>query len=597
MSQFFGCISLNNKQNVTEIGQKMQKSLSFVNENKIGFYEKDNIFICNKLIINRPESINTPLICENERYVLAASVRLDNRNELSEILQIDIKKSDHEFLLASFILFKEDCVKHLIGDFSFVVWDKHTNNLFLAKDHLGIRPLFYYKNEDLFLFSTSITAIKAVFDKPLKISELYIAYELKGYQMPVELTFFEDLKRLKPAHYLNFSLTEGLNEEQQYWELQQKDISKYKTEKDKITEMRRLFEEAVKCRTNSVKNIGCQLSGGLDSSAITVQVSRTVHNNKLHTYSFVLNDKTKEYSEKKLDGQKDQNLIIEFANLNRSNHHNIEEFHFKDIFEELHHRNLIMGGLANSDAVWETTMYKEAEKNNIGIIFSGFPGDECLSNNGNRYYYDYIFFKNWGMLFQFIKKRKLKAIIEIGIYYYTKHFGIYFFQSKSKINKRLLLNINSKFQNVIKNSFETFYPTFKLHLKNQICRAHTCLRSESEGAYALQFGIETVYPLADIRLLEFTYSLPTEIFIPEPMPRIQFRKMCEGLLPDIIRNQSKLGAITVAFAEFWKKKKIAEINNYTLVNTFEMINTKFNDKNEVRELKGKEVDFLIELNK
>lgn len=570
MSQFFGCITLNKTIDVQAVAKKMQQNMSFFKGDGTGIYQTESVFICNKLLHNTPESINTPLICQNERYVLAATCRLDNREELATKLSLKdpVNASDHEYLLAAYSQFQETCVEHLLGDFSFVIWDKQEEKLFMAKDHLGIKPLFYYKDDTILLFSTSITGIKAVDFITFELDKLYIARELKNFSPTFEDTFFEAIKRLKPAHFIKFSSQNKIIHEQKYWELTPMDISAFKTEEDIYDELRRLFTEAVVCRTRTNKNIGCQLSGGLDSSAIAVLLARNIDKNRLHTYSFVLSDKTRPYSENGIDEQETQNIIIDYADLKRENHHKIEEFHYKDVYEQLETSNLIMGGYAVADCIWQETLFKKAKEQNIGFIMSGFPGDECVSNDGTLYYFDFLGKFDLKKIITFLREKRLRGLKRILTYYLAKWNGTYEPSYHKTQFKRNLLNPNSIYYKTlpIKDPYAfAFYPTFKEIIKNDVCRPHTCHRSESEENYALSHNMESVYPLADIRLISLVYSLPSELFNPQPHTRSVFRNMCKGILPEQIRLQVKAnGALTLAFAEYWQKQQLKELQEGNL---------------------------------
>ncbi|MCU0349426.1 MAG: asparagine synthase-related protein [Flavobacterium sp.] len=606
MSQFFGYIVLNPQIKVSEVSSQMTENMSFFREDAIGIYQTDEVFICNKFLFNTPESVNTTNICQNERYVLAATCRIDNREELATKISIEnpLNASDHEYILAAFTYYQEKCVEHLLGDFSFVVWDKQEQTLFLAKDHLGIKPLFYYKDENFLLFSTYIHGIKGVKSANLALDELYIARELKNFSATYEDTFFLHIKRLKPAHFVRFNPQNSLIQEQKYWELNPIDIAAFKTEEEIYEELRRLFTQAVVCRTRTNKNIGCQLSGGLDSSAIAVLLARNIDKNRLHTYSFVLSDKTRAYSEKGIDEQETQNIIIEYADLKRENHHKIEEFHYEDVFEEFEKSNLIMGGYANSDSIWQDTLFKKAGDNHVGYIMSGFPGDEGVSNNGDLYFYDYIGNKQWKEIAQLIISQKLLGLKKIAAYYYAKYTGTYMRGYQRSLVPRSILNPQSPFDKELTRDNEAFkfYPTFKEFLKNQVCRSHTCHRTESEGLYAAQYGVETVYPLADIRLLAMLISIPTQMFAPQNYNRVIFRKICYHILPEQVRIQVKHnGAFTLAFFEYWYHNNLNMLKDYRFVNSLGLIDTQkeFDTKgliNLIRSMKRYSLDYLISKN-
>lgn len=601
MAHFFGCIALSGTIDLPQMAYRMEAGMDFFTPHATGTYLTDGVFIGNKILHNTPESVNTPLICQDDRYVLAASCRLDNRDTLAQTLQLPPNLSDHEYLLAAYRQFGEESPTYLLGDFSFVVWDKQEQRLFMAKDPLGIRPLFYLKTESLFVFSTAIHAIKALFDRPLPLNQTYLAYELKNYPVPVDLTFFADIYRLKPAHCRTFSRADGMQPERRYWELQSLDLSHLRTDADRLAELRRLFTEAVRCRVRTHRPVGCQLSGGMDSSAITVLAARLLGTSRLHTYSFVMNEKTRAYSATGIDEQATQHDIIEYAQLQRANHHPIEGFHFADVFEQLDHSNLIMGGHAYSNSIWQASLFRAAQRQGVGVMLSGFPGDECVSNSGGLYYFDYIHNRDWRGLLRFLKTNRLSGLKQIAGYYRAMYNGTYQRTYPAIQQQRNLLRADSPHHQHLRDTSFAFAHSFKDHLKDQICRAHTCLRTESEGAYALIYGIETAYPLADLRLIQFVYSLPAELFEPHPLPRMLFRRLCEGILPDSVRLQPKYsGAMTLAFAEYWMKQMAEELARYQPADSLNLFRSLEGYKAESPlidlSLKMKLIDYLIELN-
>lgn len=217
MSQFFGCIALHAQINVADVAAQMTTSLDFFQPDAVGVYQTEEVFICNKFLFNTPESVHTTRICQNERYVVAASCRLDNREEIAAKVQLEnpLEKSDHDYLLAAYTFYQEKCVEHLLGDFSFVVWDKEKKTLFMAKDHLGVKPLFYTHQNGSLFFSTDLNAFKnCIF---LEWSEFYLANLVSGQSVDVEHTCYKHVFRVKPAHYNIFQ--EAKLTENKYWEL------------------------------------------------------------------------------------------------------------------------------------------------------------------------------------------------------------------------------------------------------------------------------------------------------------------------------------------------------------------------------------------
>jgi len=528
--------------------------------------------------------------------------RLDNKVALCNRLQLLPDTGEPGVIIRAWQTWGTQCVEHFIGDFTFALWDPIRQQLFMAKDQLGIRPLFYYQQNGLFVFATTIALIKSALDHVPALNEHYIARELRNYPPSVEETFFREIHRLSPAHFLIKGRDKPV-EIKRYWELTKMKLDQHLTDEEYLTMLRKQMNESILCRIRDKKTIGCQLSGGMDSSAIAVLLSRLTNKNSIHTFSFVLSDKTRAYSESGIDEKETQQLILDYTGLDQSNHHEIEEFHYCSVFEQMQTQIRVMGGYASTDCIWQDTLFKSAAESGVEVSFSGFPGDEGISNPGGMYYFDYIYHFNIAGLLSHLWHFRLGGIRQMLNYFKFTMSGTYFPGYKAIQKTRDRLNPNSSYAKTLKDDSFKFYPGFKKWMKSQMCRPHTCHRTESEGAYANQYGIETVYPLADIRLLQLVYSMPVRLFRPKPYTRALFRNLCLGILPDKVRLQPKFsGAMTLAFAEYWKKTQAAELKDYRLRNhTGLMIESDESDKfdEESESLKGfsinvKKMDYMID---
>ena len=501
---------------------------------------------------------------------------LYEKEELKSKLEINGDFTSIELIQHAWDTWGVEALKHLEGDFSFVVWDQRSEKLFLVKDQIGIRPLFYAIIDGCPVFGTTVPVLKAAFHSSPEINRLYVAHELKNYPVPVDITFFKDIKRLKPAHYVRVEggsqyLKSGEQPtELRYWDLEPIELNNH-TNEELIEMVREEMTKAIKRRIVGIDKVGCQLSGGLDSSVIGVILSRIMDKQKLHTYSFVLSDKTRPYSERGIDEQWSQDMVREFAGLLPENHHHITEFHYRDVYEEIETSQRVLGGLANSDTIWQDTLFKTAAEHGVQVIFSGFPGDEGISTGGGNYYYDFVKYRQWGGIFSHLMHFHIRGL---------KHFYSFWKYGKLGTTKpdypniqlrRNLLRDDVPENSMIRDTSFRFNPGFKSGFKEKILRFHTTLRTESEGTYANQYGIETRYPLVDIRLIQLVYSLPAELFRPKPYTRALFRNVCKGLLPEKVRLQPKFtGAMTLAFAEYWKKKTDEQLKSYELKDPLKM---------------------------
>ncbi|MHA8051764.1 asparagine synthetase B family protein [Aquirufa sp. ROCK-SH2] len=531
------------------------------------------------------------------------SLRLDNLDELENEFPNESFTSQESLILALFEKYQEKAFEKLLGDFAFVIWDSRNQSLWCVKDPMGIRPLFYYQNENTLILASSISAIRDhVGLSHLTINQHYLATELKNYLVEVGETFFKEIHRLQPAHFGFLKMGEDHLTEHRYWEFQTIDTTAFKTGKEVFEELRRLFHQAVESRLRGVKIAGTQLSGGMDSSAITVLASRIMPKKDLHTFSFVLNEKTRAYSERGIDEQATQNSIIEYAQLHRENHHLADGFYYKDTFECYDKSNEIMGGFADSDSIWQDSMYKQAAEYGVEVMFSGFPGDEGISHPGGQYYFEY--FHQVDLKWMLRQSLQHPILFAKQVYRYLRaRWNKTILKGYDEVQKRRnLLHPDSPFHAQLKDKSFSFFPSFRQELIRKVFRPHSCLRTESEGLYANQYGINTVYPMADLRFLQFALSLPIEYFQPKEFSRSLFRKICEGILPDDVRLQNKSnGAFTLAFAEYWKKQQLKDFENRPISNALGLFDMqKTFEEGELDQASRKvilnKMDYLIDKN-
>ena len=208
----------------------------------------------------------------DSRVWITADARIDGRDELKNKLVVNgggkfAKATDTDLILQAYDVWDTDCVKHLIGDFAFAIWDGNKQRLFCARDHFGIKPFFYAQIDHHLIFSNTFNCVRkhpAVSDK---LNDLAIADFLlfEDNKEPAS-TVFVDIQRLLPAHMLTWSAGAGL-EVKRYWSLPTDLGVRHRTAGDYVEHFKELLDAAVadRLRTNRV---GLQMSGGLDSASI-----------------------------------------------------------------------------------------------------------------------------------------------------------------------------------------------------------------------------------------------------------------------------------------------------------------------------------------
>jgi asparagine synthase (glutamine-hydrolysing) len=225
---------------------------------------------------------------------ITADARIDNRDDLVTRLGLSSRPetiTDSELILTAYQVWGQECLDHLVGDFAFAIWDYGAQRLFCARDHFGIRP-FYYNHQPgrLFAFGTEIKALLAVARVPKQLNEVRIADFLATMREDPENTIYEDIWRLPAAHALNID-ARGLSIWRYYSPAPASDVPSYASDAEYEARFRELFVESVRARLRSAFPVGSELSGGLDSSAVTCTARMLMASEEpLHTFSLVYDD-------------------------------------------------------------------------------------------------------------------------------------------------------------------------------------------------------------------------------------------------------------------------------------------------------------------
>jgi asparagine synthase (glutamine-hydrolysing) len=248
------------------------------------------------LLWTTPESLreHMPLISNDGHHVITADARIDNRAELITRLNLTTPPeliADSELILHAYERWGASCPEHLLGDFAFAVWDADKQHLFCARDHMGVRPFYYYCSDDVFVFASEIKALFCLPEVPRELNEKQVAYYLAEIYDDRVMTFYKDIRRLPAAHVITIAKNDART--QRHWSLDPTREIHFETDEEYEQAFRDIFTEAVRCRLRSAFPVGAELSGGLDSSSV-VCVARDLLRKKdpgvqapvpLHTFS------------------------------------------------------------------------------------------------------------------------------------------------------------------------------------------------------------------------------------------------------------------------------------------------------------------------
>ena len=256
-------------------------------------WHRGNIGLGHRLLWTTPESLleSLPWCDRTTDMTITADARIDNRDELISLLDLKHlpaeKITDSKLILEAYHKWGVDCPHKLLGDFAFAIWDGKQQQLFCARDPMGIKPFYYYYTHNLFAFASEIKALFCLNEVKRELNELRIAYQLAGFLEDREITFYQDIYRLKAAHSL--TIDKQKKQYRRYWAFDIDRRVKLSSDREYAEAFKELFTESVRCRLRSAFPVGSTLSGGLDSSSITCTARNLLSetDQQLHTFSAI----------------------------------------------------------------------------------------------------------------------------------------------------------------------------------------------------------------------------------------------------------------------------------------------------------------------
>ncbi|UCG25918.1 MAG: asparagine synthase (glutamine-hydrolyzing) [Chloroflexota bacterium] len=194
---------------------------------------------------------------------------------------------DSEVIIHAYEEYGDDCVNHFNGMFAFAIWDSRARRLFLARDRLGIKPLYYHAAGELLVFGSELKALLAHPDVPREIDHMALDQFLTLEYIPAPRSILNGVHKLLPGHSLVFQDTQVTV--QKYWSLPRWDAPP--SEETCVDELRHLIEDSVRLRLVSDVPLGAFLSGGIDSSTVVANMSAAT-SNPVRSFSIGFQDDT-----------------------------------------------------------------------------------------------------------------------------------------------------------------------------------------------------------------------------------------------------------------------------------------------------------------
>jgi len=540
MSSFYGIFYRDGRKVTEDEARKMQQVFDWWKPDESGYVIQNNILIGQATLWNTPESKHEHLPLSKAPYILAMDARIDNREALAKELDLPDRPmaqiGDSEFILAAYRKWGAACADRLLGDFAFVIWDEAKQELFCARDFIGVRPFYYYLDEEKFIFGSDLKALSQHPDIPLEIYDESVANFIINLGTGKKHTFFKSIYKLEDGCHI--SIQSNTYTITRYWHPESVKKKQLPNKKAYIDELRNILEESVKARLRSCYPVASHLSGGLDSSPLAILASRELKKKNPHQQLpvFTWIPKPSAPEEKK---HYEWNYIHTIAKQEQMRLY-WNTLSSDEIFQALKTKNITTDGCTFS--AFEIPILKKSSELNIRSILSGWGGDEFLTNHAYAYLSELFLKGKWIYIYNTLKNKNFKKIIK-SIYYHiiipNMPTRLYCYFPKITCRHFNFNTYQHAFIPYLKKVYRTKTHIFARHtantVKKDIIRAwkngHVQNRLEGWNQEALPYHLQYVYPLLDKRLVAFSLYVPTEYLFKDSYDRYLYRKAIEDIMP------------------------------------------------------------------
>lgn len=535
------------------------------------------------LLYNAPLSKDAVISGSGGKLQLCANARLDNRDKLLDKLAVPRPQwqnfSDGQLILRAYQHWGESCAKYLLGDFVFAIWDQDQQKLFCARDHLGVKVLFYTFKNGVALVSNEHNALVKTGVVDAAIKQRWLVQGLWGLAQSAFASPYRDIHVLPAAHTLVINADGAtLN---RYWQLEDKDIGQGRSEHDLLAELDQRFRTAVQRRLCSDYPLGAELSEGLDSCGIAGVAAQQLETQPLYTFSYECIEETDQ--SRPVWGETYRDIYAMLAT-----HPNLtpvwqatEDNSLRDS-DELTRFEQLFGGPTNFHG-FDFLRPALASAKGVRTMLSGWGGDHCVTSYGDFYESELLSQGRLADTHQLFKHKQqrgrgakpAKAWIVLLLKHlapfvyrrvYSRRRGLgqsmlrragqHYLKTEYRQRHRLDKALRDFVDNYACYSVKSrdWRELFNIGLENRL------VESELSGRVN---RVEFRFPMLDVELLEFAYNVPAELKIKQGIERFMFRQLLEGVTTERIRWRCKAD---VAHPNRDRGSRMAELQSHVLKN-------------------------------
>ncbi len=540
--------------------QQMSTDMKHRGPDGDGFYIDEHVSLLNRrlAIIDRAGG-DQPIYNEDKTIAVVYNGEIYNYLELRDTLKkaghVFKTKSDTEVIVHGYEEWGNDCFDYFNGMFGIALYDIPKKKLILARDHFGIKPIYYAHTEKGLIFASEIKPIlrSGYIEKKVndRILYRYLAYRIHDDQ---EETFFEGVYHLMPGQMLT---VENNNISKHIFSTLEKDIDRSIDQKNSqslmhadIKKFKELFIDSIQRRLIAEVPVGTCLSGGLDSSSVVTVVNKLLSEHAKESESVGAAQNTFSAVFPGSTNNEEDYIDALLHKTHRVKSHKIrpkaEDF-FDDLedFVKTQEEPTISTGPYAQYAVMQ-----EAAKH-VTVLLDGQGADEMMAGY-LPYYIVYLrqLFNTGAYLTLFREMWSARDILLSYLWYgMSREFAI-----KTDVDVRTLLQ-SSFSEKFVQEEFVVSRANLKKRLKEDIFQNSLPSLLRYEDKNSMRFSIEGRVPFLDFRLVKYLFSLPEEAIIKNGWNKYILRKSMKDLLPSQIRNRrNKIGFTTPEHEWFMRMK-------------------------------------------
>lgn len=448
--------------------------------------------------------------------------------------------SDSEILLHLYIKYGIDCLSRLNGEFAFILYDIQKNVVYSSRDRFGTKPLYFYKKDLNFIFTSSLDTIKELVCT-FTLDEDILKFVQTLQYLPQTRTLFNDINQVKPAHYIEYNLTSNTYDEKMYWSRP----SPSSIVTHDINHLKDLMTNSIKKRIPNIP-YACHLSGGIDSSLISIIANQ--HTNTT-AYSVNFTDDNF-YSEYKFAEQtaieNDINLIEVPVSLD-------------DIYDNLEKAIYQSNGISiNGHIVAKYLLNQEINKSGIKVSLSGEGSDEI--------FYGYSHFNQTSNFNKsYLTGIQLPSENQLDLSSITLDSVPTWIKAKSSIGHRLFSLSNLEFSDDTYSFFVNEYlQSTNINTNNKLLLAadtwskyalNDYLLKTLDDSMSMNFSIEGRIPFLDKDVVEYAALFNIQDHFDNVGGKSLLRNMFKDVLPKHIIDKPKQSFMSPSITHLLKNEK------------------------------------------